>query len=81
LALGERAQAMLTDQLDTPLDIAAIASLATSEAQAVEIYAASLLVVDPQGGAEKGYLAMLAARLNLDPGLVAHLHARAGSVA
>lgn len=81
LALGERAQAMLTDQLDTPLDIAGIASLATSEAQAVEIYAASLLVVDPQGGAEKGYLAMLAARLNLDPGLVAHLHARAGSVA
>lgn len=80
LGLGQEAQTMITEQLDTPLDIAAIASLAQTEAQAAEIYAASLLVVDPQGGAEKGYLAMLAARLHLDPGLVAHLHARAGAI-
>ena len=39
------------------------------------VYAASLLAVDPEGAAEKGYLAMLAARLHLDAGLVAHLHA------
>ena len=50
---------------------------AQASARATEIYAASLLVVDPEAPAEKGYLAMLAARLGLDPGLVAHLHARA----
>jgi uncharacterized membrane protein YebE (DUF533 family) len=55
--------------------------LAQSDAQAEEIYAASLLVVDPQVRAEKSYLAMLAARLNLDPGVDAHLHARAKSIA
>ena len=44
---------------------------------ATEIYAASLLAIDPDGAAEQGYLALLAARLHLDPGLVDHLHARA----
>ena len=68
---------MLTAELDTPLDIGAVAGLAQDEAQAAEIYAASLLAIDPDGAAEKGYLAMLAARLNLAPGLVDHLNARA----
>jgi len=77
LGLGAEAQAMLTAELDTPLDIGAVAGLAQGEAQAAEIYAASLLAIDPDGAAEKGYLAMLAARLNLAPGLVDHLNARA----
>ncbi len=68
---------MITAELDTPLDIAAIAALAQCEEQATEIYAASLLAIDPDGAAEQGYLALLAARLQLDPGLVDHLHARA----
>lgn len=81
LGLGEAAQAMIAAELDAPLDFNRIAALATSEEEAVEVYAASLLAVDPEGAAEKGYLAMLAARLKLDPGLVAHLHARAASLA
>jgi uncharacterized membrane protein YebE (DUF533 family) len=75
LGLGPEAQAMIQAELDTPLDFNQIAALARSEAEAAEIYAASLLAVDPEGAAEKGYLAMLAARLHLDAGLVAHLHA------
>ncbi|HTE38191.1 MAG TPA: DUF533 domain-containing protein, partial [Reyranella sp.] len=35
--------------------------------------AASLLAVDVDNAAERGYLAMLAARLKLDDALVAHL--------
>lgn len=81
LGLGADAQAMLAAELDAPLDIGAVAALAESEAQAAEIYAASLLAIDPDGAAEKGYLAMLAARLNLDPGLVDHLNARARALA
>lgn len=77
LGLGPQAEAMIAAELDAPLDAGRIASLARSEEEATEIYAASLLTVDPDGAAEKGYLAMLAARLNLHPGLVAHLHAKA----
>lgn len=77
LGLGPEAQDLITADLDTPLDIGAVAALAQTEEQAAEIYAASLLAIDPDGPAEKGYLAMLAARLRLDPGLVEHLNARA----
>lgn len=81
LGLGDEAVAMLTESLNTPLDIGQVANLAHSEEEAASIYAASLLVVDPNGAAEKGYLAMLAARLKLAPGLVDHLHANAASLA
>ena len=81
LGLGAEAQALITAELDAPLDFGRIAALARSEEEAAEVYAASLLVVDPEGAAERGYLSMLAARLKLDPGLVAHLHARAAQLA
>ncbi|MFK7792686.1 MAG: tellurite resistance TerB family protein [Devosiaceae bacterium] len=70
-------RAFIQNELAKPLDVGAIASLATSEEHKVEVYAASLIAVDPEGPAEKGYLAMLAARLGLDPKLVEHLHANA----
>jgi uncharacterized membrane protein YebE (DUF533 family) len=80
LGLGDEAQNLIEAELDSPLDVGAIAGLAKSQEEAAEIYAASLLVVDPDAPAEKGYLAMLAARLQLPPGLVEHLHARAASL-
>lgn len=75
LGLGAEAQQLIAAELDAPLDFNRIAALARTEEEAAEIYAASLLAVDASGPAEKGYLAMLAARLNLAPGLVDHLHA------
>lgn len=81
LGLEAEASALIAAELDAPLDAGRIAALARTEEEAAEIYAASLLAVDAEGAAEKGYLAMLAARLNLDPGLVAHLHANAGALA
>jgi uncharacterized membrane protein YebE (DUF533 family) len=77
LGLEAEAAALIAAELDAPLDAGRIAALARNEEEAAEIYAASLLTVDSEGAAEKGYLAMLAARLKLDPGLVAHLHANA----
>jgi uncharacterized membrane protein YebE (DUF533 family) len=77
LGLGTDAAAMIAAELDAPFDPNRIAALAQNEAEASQIYAASLLAVDPDGMAEKGYLAMLAARLQLDAGLVQHLHANA----
>ena len=70
-------RAFIEAELAKPLDVGAIAATATSEEHKVELYAASLIAVDPEGPAEKGYLAMLAARLGLDPKLVEHLHANA----
>lgn len=77
LGLEAEAQALIAAELDSPLDVGRIAGLARNEAEAVEIYTASLLVVDAEGPAEKGYLAMLAAWLGLEPALVAQVHAQA----
>ncbi|MBL0901321.1 MAG: DUF533 domain-containing protein, partial [Reyranella sp.] len=44
-----------------------------------ELYAASLLAIDVDNAAERGYLGMLAARLKLDDSLVAHLHGNVAS--
>ena len=78
MGLAAETQALIAAELASPPDVGRIAGLARSEAEAVEIYTASLLVVDPDGAAEKGYLAMLAARLGLEPALVARVHAQAG---
>ena len=77
LGLGDEATALIAAELDAPLDVGRIAGLARSEAEATQIYAASLMVVDEESPAEKGYLAMLAARMNLDQGLVDRLHTEA----
>ena len=79
LGLGAEHRAFVEEELAKPLDIEAIVSSVKSPEQAAEIYAASLLIIDPEGHAERGYLAMLAARLKLEPGLINHLHANAGA--
>lgn len=70
----------IEQELAKPLDIDAVARDARSPEQAAELYTASLLVIDPSGAVEQGYLAMLAARLKLDPTLVQHLHANVGTL-
>jgi uncharacterized membrane protein YebE (DUF533 family) len=69
------------DDLAQRLPQAMIAATKADGHVTAQIYAASLLVVDPEAPVEKAYLAMLAARLNLDVGLVAHLHANSASLA
>ena len=75
LELDNDDKAFVFEELSKPLDVDAVASAATSQEQAAEIYAASLLAIDSDSPAEKGYLSMLAARLQLPPEFVAHLHA------
>ena len=77
LGLGDAATAMITAELDSPLDVGRIAALAEQPEDGVQLYAASLLVVDPNGPAEAAYLASLADKLGLAADLVAHLHAKA----
>ena len=72
--------AFINEEMASPLDIDAVAAGAKNPEQAAEIYAASLLAIDPSGSAERGYLAMLAARLRLEPALVDHLHAQVETI-
>ena len=78
LGLDAEAKAFVMDELARPLDLEAVAAGATCPETAAEIYAASLIAIDPSGPAEKSYLANLAARLKLEPALVDHIHANVG---
>ena len=79
--LDTEAKAFVMDELRAPLDVDAVAKAATSPEIAAELYAASLLIIDDRNPAEKGYLAMLAARLQLPEDLVAPLHASVAGAA
>jgi uncharacterized membrane protein YebE (DUF533 family) len=85
LPLAADDKAFVMDELRAKLDIDAVAGAAETPEEATEIYIASLLAIDIDNAAERGYLAMLAARLKLDDALVAHLQqtvaAAAGKVA
>ena len=61
-------------EIDKPFDMETLVREATSPELAVEIYTASLLAIDADGMAERGYLNMLATRLALDPSLVEQIH-------
>lgn len=69
LDLDVEAKAWVMDELRKPLDIDAVVKAATTPELAVEVYAASVLAIDPDDPAEQAYLAMLASRLKLEPGL------------
>jgi uncharacterized membrane protein YebE (DUF533 family) len=80
LELDNEAKAFVIDELRKPLDIDAVVKDATSTERAVEIYAASVLAIDPDDPAEQAYLAMLASRLKLDPALKASVESEAKSL-
>lgn len=71
--------AFIKAELESPLDMEAVVRDATTPELAAELYAASLLVVDPDGLAEKAYLSQLASKLHLQPELVEHIHANASA--
>ena len=81
LPLAADDQVFVMDELRAKLDIDAVAGAAETPEEAAEIYTASLLAIDIDNAAERGYLAMLAARLKLDDALVAHLQQTAAAAA
>lgn len=74
LGLDPDDQALLVKEMGRPVDMDAIVNSADSPEVAAEIYIASLLAVDVDTAAERAYLSMLAARLDLAPDLVTELH-------
>ena len=73
--LSASEKGFLMDQIRKPLDIDAIAAKASTPELAAEIYAASLLAIDPDDPRETAYLNALASRLKLDSGLRENLEA------
>ena len=69
LELDDENRSLLIDEMNHPVNMDTIIQSATSPELAAEIYTASLLAVDVDTAAEKGYLNMLAARLKLPPSL------------
>lgn len=73
--LGADAAQFLEEELANPVDLDAIIAAATTEEQRVELYTASRLAIEPKSRAERGYLDLLAGRLNLPDALVDHIEA------
>ncbi len=73
--IGSEAEAFLRDELEKPLDLDELVGLAQTEAQRVELYTASRLTIEPDSRAERGYLDLLAGRLQLPDALVDHIEA------
>jgi len=78
MPLSSEEKAFVFDELSSPLDLNAVASRANTPEHAAEIYAASLVAMNPDTAAEKSYLEALAFKLNLPRGLVEEIHRQAG---
>ncbi|WP_084620214.1 tellurite resistance TerB family protein [Devosia chinhatensis] len=81
MPLSAEEKAWVFDELSSPLDINAVVARADTPEHAAEIYAASLVAISADTPAEQAYLEALAAKLKLDPALVAEIHRTAGEKA
>lgn len=70
----------ILNEIQRPLDIDELVASAQTEAQKVELYTASRLAIEPDSRAERGYLDLLAGRLQLPDALVDHIEATVSSV-
>ena len=61
--------------LEKPTDLDELVGSATTDAQKIELYTASRLTIAPDSRAERGYLDLLAGRLQLPDALVEHVEA------
>ena len=67
--------------MQNPASIDDLAQGVSSPAEAVQVYTAARLAIDPDTHEENEYLAGLAERLGIDAKLVAHIDATAAAAA
>jgi uncharacterized membrane protein YebE (DUF533 family) len=77
--LGAEAEAFIAEELANPVDLDDLVAAARTEEQKVELYTATRLTIDPDTRAERGYLDLLAGRLNLPDALIDHIDATVSS--
>lgn len=73
--LGSETEQFLDQELQRPLNLDELVSAVKTDAQKVELYAASRLAINADTRAERGYLNLLAGRLNLPDALVDQVEA------
>jgi uncharacterized membrane protein YebE (DUF533 family) len=78
--LDADARRFLVDELGKPLDMDGLVAAVDGPEAAAEVYAASLLAIEVDTAAERGYLQMLSARLGLEDGLAGQLEAEVAAV-
>lgn len=81
LDLDAEEKGFVVDEMRRPLSIDDLVARATTPEAAIEVYTASVLAIDPDHPAEKAYLDMLAARLNLPAELTAQVRRTTEEVA
>lgn len=75
LDLDADSKSRLLDELRAPVDLDRLVGAADTPEKRAEVYAASLLAIEVDNEAERGYLAMLRARLGLEPALAERIEA------
>jgi uncharacterized membrane protein YebE (DUF533 family) len=79
--LDEAAERFLTAEISNPANIAELASGVTSPEEAVQIYTAARIAVDPDNHEEHAFLSSLAEALGIDHDLAAQVDAAARGMA
>jgi len=80
LGLDAEAKGFVIDEMRRPMSIDDLVEAATTPEAAIEVYTASVLAIDPDHPAERAYLDMLAARLQLPAALTAEVRRTAEEV-
>ncbi len=75
MGLDADAKAFVMDELAAPLGVARIAGYAKTQEAAAELYAATLLAMDPDTPEERNFLIRLQGALGLEPDLAAQIEA------
>jgi uncharacterized membrane protein YebE (DUF533 family) len=75
--LDQAAQEFLANEIEHPASIDDLAAGVTSPEEAVQVYTAARVTIDPDDAVEHEFLAALAERLGIDDDLAAHIDAAA----
>jgi len=78
---GSDAEAFIAKELNSPRTVQELAASVSSPQEAIQLYTAARIAVADNSPAEKQFLASLAAALNIDPKLAAHVDATAQAAA
>ena len=73
--MNEEVQSFIDNEISNPIDLDGLVASAVTEEQKVELYTAARLTISPDSRAERGFLDMLAGRLNLPDALVDYIDA------
>lgn len=75
------AEEFIANELNNPASVEDLASAVTTPEEAVQLYTAARIAIEPDSGAEKQFLGGLAAALGIDNKLAAHIDAQTRSAA